>query len=76
MVKLNFDGLVSNDKAAATFVLRNCDGHVVRAGVLNLDGATITFAEVMGLKEGLKFAWSRVSKGWLWRGTPKFLSKP
>ncbi|KAM0971240.1 hypothetical protein ACFX13_019457 [Malus domestica] len=43
----------SQDKAAVTFVLRNCDGHGVRAGVL-------TF---MGLKEGLKFAWY---KGFQW----------
>ncbi|KAM2075382.1 hypothetical protein ACFX1T_038279 [Malus domestica] len=59
MVKLNFDRSVSKDKVVAAFILRNCDAHVVEAGVLNLDRATVTFDEAMGLKEGLKFARSK-----------------
>lgn len=51
MVKLNFDGLVSKDRVTATYVIRDYDGQVVGAGAFNLDGVTILFAEVMGLKE-------------------------
>lgn len=59
MVTLNFDRSLSKDKVVATFVIRNFDGHVVGAGALNLDRATITFVEAMGFKEGLKFARSK-----------------
>lgn len=55
-------------KAEAAFVLKDFGGHVLGAGSFNLDGATITFAEAIGLKEGLKLAkakgiWKLIMKG-------------
>ncbi|XP_050133175.1 uncharacterized protein LOC126609250 [Malus sylvestris] len=56
MIKLDFDGSVSNNCAAAAFVLRNSNSQVIGAGDLNLDGITISVAEAMGLREGLQCA--------------------
>ncbi|KAM1158695.1 hypothetical protein ACFX19_032522 [Malus domestica] len=48
--------VVSNNRADAAFVLRNSNSQVIGMGALNLDGATISVAEAMGLREGLQCA--------------------
>lgn len=55
-IKLNFDGSVSNNRVAIAFLLFNSNSQAVGEGAFNLDGATISVAEVMGLPEGLWFA--------------------
>ncbi|XP_050133058.1 uncharacterized protein LOC126609088 [Malus sylvestris] len=47
---------MQNEVNPAAFVLRKEEGQHVGAGALNLDGATISVAEVVALKEGLLFA--------------------
>ncbi|XP_009339970.1 uncharacterized protein LOC103932148 [Pyrus x bretschneideri] len=54
VIKLNFDGSVSNSRAAAAFVLRNSNSQVIGEGALNLDGVTISVAEEMCLREWLQ----------------------
>ncbi|XP_009337067.2 uncharacterized protein LOC103929570 [Pyrus x bretschneideri] len=56
VIKLNFDGSISNNRAATTFVLCNSNSQVIRVGALNLDGAIILVAEATGLREGLQCA--------------------
>ena len=72
-VKLNFDGSVSLDRSATTFVLRNEEGQPVGAGALNLDGATISVAEVVALKEGLLFARRKGEKKLMVEGDSKLV---
>lgn len=56
MVEINFHGSVSKDRAAVAYVLRNSDSQVIGAGAFNLDGATISITEAVGLRERLRFA--------------------
>ncbi|XP_048443371.1 uncharacterized protein LOC125478795 [Pyrus x bretschneideri] len=56
VIKLNFDGSVSNNRAVAAFVLRNSNSHVIGVGALNLDGATISLLEGISLRERLQCA--------------------
>lgn len=51
-----FDGSVCLTKAVTRFVLRNEARQPVRADAFYVDGATISLAEVIALKEGFSFA--------------------
>lgn len=53
-VKINFDGYVVGDNAAAGFVIRDGIGQLIIAGALNLGEVTILVAKALALMEALK----------------------
>lgn len=67
VIKLNLDGSVTPETVDVAFVSRNYEGQVIGTSAFNLDGVTISVAEAMSSREGLRFARCKGFKTFWWK---------
>ncbi|CAL2240658.1 unnamed protein product [Prunus armeniaca] len=60
-IKVNFDESLVNSHASTSFVIRDCEGHVLVAGSNNIGENSINVAECIALRDGLAAA---LDRGW------------
>ncbi|CAL8120424.1 unnamed protein product [Prunus armeniaca] len=60
-IKVNFDGSLMNSHASTSFIIRDCEGHVLVAGSNNIGENSINVVECIALCDGLAAA---LDRGW------------